>query len=886
MNYRFGKVRLTGIVELKDAHRGESGVFLCDGPTLDDYDDRLPPRHWKRFAIAGAIERIRERADYWVVSDVEDVEKYAKACPRSVTVLAMHEATTVIHDHCPGFKIRTVTSMAEPREYRNGFQFYSRGTLLIGTVELARYMGIHKGYVFGLDLFDAPADDAWKPDPRRPHKGRYRGTVTALHRRAVEKLRGAKEAELWDGLELHAVGSPLSAQDAIPPMSWEQFDKARRYGVSLNEAKGLRQQRELAKQREAILSLRNRGVGRLLVVVACGPSIMEAELPRLMHHPLIDTLSINTPDPRIFPTTYWAFADDEVYDRDPELVRSYQGILLNAWGVVRNRPEMARPNQVLMTYQDAVQTPFSRNMLRGVVLGCSTTFANLQVAFWMNYDRVFVFGCDMCKPPSAEGLHFHSRHEMEPGERLKRFEIEAGFFQGGADELSRAERRKIVFCSAYNPWPFMRSFQQLDHRRAVDQILALAESMHRFGGLGVAQDAGQGSLEDEAPSAPLIMATWRRADADDAPEAPVHTEVRSAEDLIDRLKRRYDGAPGAAAELEAASREPLAEHLDAVAHDLPANLGLGYLDRYGQARSLSRLFAHLPPEALVEEFGPESLLWAWLNYPYLRPEAEDPLAQRLVEGGVRLLEWEADCARKARRALWERSIRNAEQVKLLHDMLESARRGDAGGIDLAEALQAGVEEGKPIPHDTLAAFRLAAVVSAGAAPRGWSRRWPLRNLGEDRLTGVYLDGPLGLVLTHAGAPVATASFLFEDLWTLTVLQLEPVHEVRWDPANPSRDLADPAALAACERRAAEVLAGFDWQKGMIEVLERYARGWGFVTLALQTGRKRAEGWGPAGAVRGHETLAGGTASYDKLAERLGFYQRANGDWYRTFKKRG
>lgn len=146
------------------------------------------------------------------------------------------------------------------------------------------------------------------------------------------------------------------------------------------------------------------------------------------------------------------------------------------------------------------------------------------------------------------------------------------------------------------------------------------------------------------------------------------------------------------------------------------------------------------------------------------------------------------------------------------------------------------------------------------------------------MTGVYLDGPLGLVLTHAGAPVATASFLFEDLWTLTVLQLEPVHEVRWDPANPSRDLADPAALAACERRAAEVLAGFDWQKGMIEVLERYARGWGFVTLALQTGRKRAEGWGPAGAVRGHETLAGGTASYDKLAERLGFYQRANGDW--------
>ena len=889
MSVRFGKVKLTGIGDLEGVHTGDAAVLLCDGPTLDDYDDRVPPRHWRRFAIAGAIERVRERADYWVVSDVQDVERYAPACPRSVKILAMHEATTVIHQACPGFRIRTVNSMSEPREYGNGYEFYSRGTLVIGCVEMARYMGIRKAFVFGLDLFDPPEDEKpWTFDPQRPHRGRYRGAVAAKHRRAVEKLRAARDSELWDGLELHAVGSPLSPQDAIPALSWEQFDQHRRYGVALNEAKGIRQQRELAKQREAVLSLRNRGVGRLLVIVACGPSIMEADLPRLKHHPLIDTLAINTPDPRMFPTTYWGFADDEVYDRDPELVRSYAGILLNAWGVVRNRPEMARPNQVLMTYQDAEQTPFSRNMLRGVVLGCSTTFANLQVAFWMNYDRVFVFGCDMCKPPTAEGLHFHSRHEMEPGERLQRFEIEARFFQGAAESLSRAERRKLVFCSAYNPWPFMRAFQQLDHREAVDQILALAESMHRFGGLGVAQDAQGGAGDDEAPTAPLIMATWRRPGSTEPAEAaPVHSESRSAEDLVERLRRRYEAAPEARAALEAAARQPLAEVVDELTDELPTDLGLGYLDRYGRARALARLLGHLSPEAVVEEFGPDCLLWSWLEYPYTRPEADDPVAERLLGGGQRLLDWEPACARKARRALWERSIRSAEKVKLLHDMLESARREDTGDVDVVAAIVGAAEEDGPAPVDEeLPAFRLEAVVSEGAAPRGWARRWPLRTLGADALTGVYLDGPLGLVLTYQGGPVAVASFLFEDLWTLTVVQLEPVYEVRWSPRSAARDLDDRAALEGCDRQPPAVLAKFDWVKAMVGVLEQYARGWGFVTLALQAARKRTLGWGPGSPVRGRETRDGAAARYDQVAERLKFYQRANGDWYRTFKKRG
>jgi hypothetical protein len=94
----------------------------------------------------------------------------------------------------------------------------------------------------------------------------------------------------------------------------------------------------------------------------------------------------------------------------------------------------------------------------------------------MNYDKVYIFGCDMCKPPNSESLHYYGRNQdVEPVIRAKRFAKEAEHYAFAARKLDTAERKKFVFCSAYNPYPFIKQYSQMDHMVAVDHILKEAD---------------------------------------------------------------------------------------------------------------------------------------------------------------------------------------------------------------------------------------------------------------------------------------------------------------------------------------------------------------------------------------------------------------------------
>ena len=123
---------------------------------------------------------------------------------------------------------------------------------------------------------------------------------------------------------------------------------------------------------------------------------------------------------------------------------------------------------------------FSKNLSQGYYIGRSTTFANMQTAFWMNYDKVYIFGCDMCKPPGSDDLHFYGRNkDVDPAIRAKRFAKEAEHYTIGSKQLTAEERKKFVFCSAYNPWPFVKQFESLDHRVAVEHILEKADELQK-----------------------------------------------------------------------------------------------------------------------------------------------------------------------------------------------------------------------------------------------------------------------------------------------------------------------------------------------------------------------------------------------------------------------
>lgn len=240
MTYEFQGKKLTGIGKLRGALRGKPVALCCSGTTLADYDDARVPVGWARIAINEAIRKLGDRADYWVLSDDPIVLEYAALCPERTTVLAMHNATRIARRHLRRHTIYTVNSMPKVGNYDNPYEFFSRGTVLIGAIEMARYMGAERFFIFGLDCYSLR--DRYYYDGRTPpalsEKKRDSVTrvrhglppdvhiyVTARLRNMIKRLGEVKAKGLWRGVEIRCVGSPHSQQQAIEKMSWEDFDK-------------------------------------------------------------------------------------------------------------------------------------------------------------------------------------------------------------------------------------------------------------------------------------------------------------------------------------------------------------------------------------------------------------------------------------------------------------------------------------------------------------------------------------------------------------------------------------------------------------------------------------------------------------------------------------
>jgi hypothetical protein len=243
---RHGDEVLTGIKELRGIHRGETAVVCCAGTTLASYDDAVAPREWVRFAVNGGIRKLKDRAEYWVFSDDPIVHEYRQDLTPSTTILCMHQATGIVRKYCSHAKrIFTVESMGgKVLDFADGFHFWSRGTVLIGAIEMARWMGFSRMFIFGLDCyrrltqyhFDGfvpqhASENDFTPEDIRVTSGIAPGTksdvyVTPRLREMVERIDDIRASGLWNGMELWCVGSPNSQQRAIPKMTAEQFARA------------------------------------------------------------------------------------------------------------------------------------------------------------------------------------------------------------------------------------------------------------------------------------------------------------------------------------------------------------------------------------------------------------------------------------------------------------------------------------------------------------------------------------------------------------------------------------------------------------------------------------------------------------------------------------
>ena len=249
--------------------------------------------------------------------------------------------------------------------------------------------------------------------------------------------------------------------------------------------KGLRKQRSLRKTQVKYItanvnaasiaktqSLWNTGKGKLLIIVGNGPSISEAPLEKLKNKPKIDTLSINKPDERLWPTTHWAFFDGSQIRRHETLWSGYNGNIFNSTAIKKQK-------QNSMQFKNIGGRGFSRDASKGIHIGRSSVYAAMQIGMWMNYEQVYIFGCDM-DPGGINGkLHFYGDNpDVDPEIRKKRFKDEATHYDNAASILTPEERSLFTFCSlGVNPWPFLKLFSTLRHMEAVDEILEHASKL-------------------------------------------------------------------------------------------------------------------------------------------------------------------------------------------------------------------------------------------------------------------------------------------------------------------------------------------------------------------------------------------------------------------------
>ena len=220
-----------------------------------------------------------------------------------------------------------------------------------------------------------------------------------------------------------------------------------------------------AEHLHKIAKLKDTKKGKVLVIIGNGPSIMEVRLQDLKNRPDLEMLMINKPDDRVWPTDHWAFFDVSQIRRHAHYWDHYEGTLFNSTAIKKEKSGSIQ-------FKNLGGTGFSKDLDKGLFIGRSSVYASMQIALWMNYDKIFIFGCDM-NPTGINGkLHFYGTNpDVDPEIRKSRFQNEAQYYSDAANQLTEQEREKFYFCSSYNKWDFIRKYKYLDHKDAIRYIL-------------------------------------------------------------------------------------------------------------------------------------------------------------------------------------------------------------------------------------------------------------------------------------------------------------------------------------------------------------------------------------------------------------------------------
>jgi hypothetical protein len=264
-----------------------------------------------------------------------------------------------------------------------------------------------------------------------------------------------------------AVAQPIQQPNRRPPVMPKRGVAAKQAPGKVNKptTKVITRDPPEASTRK-LRELHNSCIGRVLAIIANGPSVLEVDTTRLLLNPRVDIMSINKPDTRIWPTKYWLFCDISQLKRHNDLWSRYNGLIFNSTMI-----QEVRPGTIFI--KNIPGFGFSTDLASGFHIGRSSVYAAMQVALWLGYDKIYIFGIDMgaVTVDGKEMLHFYGvNQDCTPDSRKKRFTEEAKYYDDASRSLPPETRKKFYFCSSYNKFDFVNRFNKLDHHEAIDIV--------------------------------------------------------------------------------------------------------------------------------------------------------------------------------------------------------------------------------------------------------------------------------------------------------------------------------------------------------------------------------------------------------------------------------
>lgn len=219
------------------------------------------------------------------------------------------------------------------------------------------------------------------------------------------------------------------------------------------------------QEKSSIRRIHNKSVGKSLVILGNGPSLNLIDTNLLSQIENLELCTINVPDGRCWPTKYWAFYDISQFNMHRERYESFEGTIFNSTTI-----KGENPNSVKFKHLSGLG--YSRDVVGGVYVGMSSVYATIQIAMYMNFDKIFIAGCDMNDKIDKSKTHFYGVNpRVKPDTRLERFKKEANWYDRMTDTLNESEKSKIIFCSkGINTWRFMDHFYTLKPDEVVGYI--------------------------------------------------------------------------------------------------------------------------------------------------------------------------------------------------------------------------------------------------------------------------------------------------------------------------------------------------------------------------------------------------------------------------------